>query len=855
MPHAELLSPAGNWVCLRAAVENGADAVYFGIDAFNARARADNFHRNELPDIMAYLRTRGVRGYLTMNVLIFTEEVDEAADLLVAASDAGVDAVLVQDLGMARLAQQLVPDLPIHASTQMTVTSPEAIDLLQTWGIRRFVLPREFSVDEIQQVHAGADSELEAFVHGALCVAYSGQCLTSESFGGRSANRGECAQACRQPYTMLVDGKAVDLGNQKYLLSPQDLAGIELIPQMLRAGIVCFKVEGRLKTPEYVANITRHYRRALDQALAGEEVRLKQGEWRELAQSFSRGLTHGFLDGTNHQTLVRGDFPKSRGLPVGKVLDVHPPHVTISTADVADAFVKAGDGIVFDNGDPERKEPGGPVYEISPSSLKSSPPLPGPSNPFPPGGGRLGWGGPSNPASTTMTLSLAHDFPFDDVSPGDRVWKTGDPALNQRLRASYAEDRRTLGVHLSVDGAEGEALRVRARVHGYADETAVDVHSQEVLVAATGAGLTSTLLQDKLGALGGTRFHGESLDVHFPTPLMLPVSALKRLRRALVARLDALVGAPPLRRGHPKALGELRSSPLPTLPSSSPSATHLPQLSVFCRSEAQIRAACAAGMDRVYADFEDPRGFRESVAVAREAGIPIYLATPRIEKPREEGFFRKLGKANPDGVLVRNLGGLLYFRTQYPDFDLIGDFSLNCANDLTARELLGLGLRVITPSYDLNAEQLDGLLQRIPGERFEIVLHQYMPMFHMEHCVFAAVLSDGKDYRDCGRPCEQHDVSLRDHTGALLPVKADVGCRNTVFNGSAQSGALYLDRFRELNVGHYRLELLTEDATRTGELIAIYRDLLRGDKQARAIWSTLRASQRLGVTKGTLEHR
>ena len=929
---AELLAPAGNWVCLRAAVENGADAVYFGVDAFNARARADNFHRDDLPEVMAHLRARGVRGYLTLNVLVFTEEVEEAADLLVAASDAGVDAVLMQDLGMARLAQRLVPELPIHASTQMTVTSPEAITLLQQWGLRRFVLPREFSVEEIRRVHEAADTELEAFVHGALCVAYSGQCLTSESFGGRSANRGECAQACRQPYTMLVDGDAVDLGNRRYLLSPQDLAGIELIPEMLRAGIVCFKVEGRLKTPEYVANITRRYRRALDQALAGEEVRLQKDEWQELAQSFSRGLTHGFLDGTNHQTLVRGDFPKSRGLPVGTVVEVRPPHVVVSQrslppggpeqsegarkgeARVARSYagashpgapqapsslsgrrpkvsrspakdglewglrsntdatphpgalrpaspargeefaeLKRGDGIVFDNGDPERKEPGGPIY-----ALEQHAPARNAQDPM--DNARWGEGKPITPSDSTIILSLAHDFPFGDVSPGDRVWKTGDPALNQRLRASYATDRRTLGVHLAVDGAEGEPLQVRARIHGYAEETAVAIRSQEALVPATGAGLTVDLVGDKLGALGGTRFHLATLDVSLSAPLMLPVSALKRLRRALVARLDALVETPPVRRKHPQALAQLRDDPLSEAaasvgPSTFPETASRPQLSVFCRSEAQIRAACAAGVDRVYADFEDPRGFRESVAVAREAGIPIYLATPRIEKPREEGFFRKLAKANPDGVLVRNLGGLLYFREKHPDFDLIGDFSLNCANDLTARELLGLGLRVITPSYDLNAEQLDGLLQRIPGERFEIVLHQYMPMFHMEHCVFAAVLSEGKDYRDCGRPCERHDVALRDHTGALLPVKADVGCRNTVFNGSAQSGALYLDRFRELNVGHYRLELLTEDADRTRDLIGIYHSLLRGEKQARTIWTTLQASQQLGVTKGTLEHR
>ncbi len=805
---AELLAPAGNWDSLRAAVENGADAVYFGLEAFNARARAKNFSTAELPDIMRYLRTHGVKGYLTLNVLVFSAELDEAARFLLAASEAGVDAVLVQDLGMARLAARIAPDLPIHASTQMTVTDPQAMALLREWGIQRFVVPREFSISEIDRVHRQVDVELEAFVHGALCVAWSGQCLTSEALGGRSANRGECAQACRQPYRMLVDGEPRDLGEKQYLLSPQDLAGIELIPQMLAAGVVCFKIEGRLKTPEYVANIVAHYRKALDAALAGNPVALEDAEKREIAQSFSRGLTQGFLAGVNHQKLVHGRFPKSRGLDLGTVLAVRPPRITVGWTEVP---LTAGDGIVVDNGDPERKEPGGPVYEV-----------------------REGQG--------TLEIGLAHGFPFRDVQVGDRVWKTSDADLNRRLRASFAEERRTVPLAMTVAGASGQPLQVEARAGGHT----VTMQSGEMLTPATGQGLSRVLLEEKLGRLGSTRFHLSSLTVDLPDGLALPVSALNRLRRALAESLTRALEAPPARRSFPASIPER-----PVLEESVASAA--PELAVFCRTEAQVRAACAAGVDRIYADFEDPRGFRESVAVAREAGIPVYLATPRIVKPGEEGFYRKLAGYKPDGVLVRNLGGLLYYRANHPDFDLIGDFSLNCANELTARDLRELGLRKVTPSYDLNSQQLDDMLARTPGEWFEIVLHQYMPMFHMEHCVFAAFLSTGKDYRDCGRPCEQHDVALRDHTGALLPVKADVGCRNTVFNGHAQSGALYLDRFLTRGVTSFRVEFLTEDERRVREVIATYRSLLRRERTAESVWSSLRATQRLGVTRGTLD--
>jgi putative protease len=290
----ELLSPAGDWACARAAVENGADAIYFGLDKFNARMRADNFTEADLPGLMEFLHRRGVKGYVTFNTLVFENEMAQAGAHLRAIIAAGVDAAIVQDVGIARLIRSLSPDFPIHASTQMTITSAAGVEFARELGCDLVVLARECSIAEIEKLQiqpdsagrplhvgsgrddAGADGvtrpalPLEVFVHGALCVAYSGQCLTSEALGGRSANRGECAQACRMPYEMMADGKAVPLGDRKYLLSPQDLAGVDLLPELIRAGVASLKIEGRLKTPEYVANITRIYRTALDE-LCGRE--------------------------------------------------------------------------------------------------------------------------------------------------------------------------------------------------------------------------------------------------------------------------------------------------------------------------------------------------------------------------------------------------------------------------------------------------------------------------------------------------------------------------------------------------------------------------------------------------------
>src|ERR1700731_4436867 len=263
----ELLSPAGNWDCLRAAVANRADAIYFGLERFNARLRADNFHAEELSEIMGYLHRYGARGFVTFNTLIFTDELQDAGHTLVQLEQAGVGAIIVQDLGLARLAREIAPDLELHASTQMTIPSPEGLELARELGITRAVLARELSLRELKRFPTD-EFQVEVFVHGALCVAYSGQCLTSESLGQRSANRGECAQACRLPYELVVDGRRRDLGDKAYLLSPQDLAGVGEIPDLIRLGVACFKIEGRLKSPEYVAAVTRVYREAIDRAIA-----------------------------------------------------------------------------------------------------------------------------------------------------------------------------------------------------------------------------------------------------------------------------------------------------------------------------------------------------------------------------------------------------------------------------------------------------------------------------------------------------------------------------------------------------------------------------------------------------------
>ncbi|HEX5500763.1 MAG TPA: U32 family peptidase, partial [Thermomicrobiales bacterium] len=313
-PRTELLAPAGDWEALRAAAANGADAVYFGLANFNARHRAANFTLEELPEVVDYLHGRNVRGYVTLNTLIFSDELPEIAGAAAAIAESGADAVIVQDLGLARLIGRLAPDLAVHGSTQMTLTEPRGIEFVRRLGVERVILARELSLADIARIREATDLPVEVFVHGALCVAYSGQCLTSEALGGRSANRGQCAQACRLPYELIVDGAQRDLGDNAYLLSPQDLAGHELVGELVRLGVCSLKIEGRLKSAQYVAATTGAYRAALDAARESRPFALGRQGRLDLSQSFSRGFSPGFLEGVNHQRLVHGRFPKSRGV-------------------------------------------------------------------------------------------------------------------------------------------------------------------------------------------------------------------------------------------------------------------------------------------------------------------------------------------------------------------------------------------------------------------------------------------------------------------------------------------------------------------------------------------------------------
>ena len=793
------MSPAGYWPQLRTAIEAGADSVYFGLKHFTARAKV-GFDLAELPEVFTTLHRRGVKGFVTFNTLVFEHEFAEAARVLAAIAEAGADAVIVQDIGVLKLVREIAPWLEIHASTQMSVTNADGVRLAQSLGASRVTLARELSLDQVRAIRAATDCELEIFVHGALCVAYSGQCFSSEAWGGRSANRGQCAQACRLPYHMVVDGETKPLGDARYLLSPGDLYALEQIPEIAQIGIAAIKIEGRYKDSDYVALTTRAYRQAVDDAWAGRAV---QADKQTLEQVYSRGLGPHFLLGTNHQAVVAGRAPRHRGVMMGKVARVTESGVVLDR----ESPVKPGDGVVFDAADwrsPEEPEEGGRVFEVRTGELRF-------------GNGVIDW---------------------KRVRRGDLVWRTHDPDLDKLVRP-YVEATapvRKQTVAVKVTAREGEPLVTEWTV----GSAVARVSSDAPLGTASQRAVDEPYLREQLGRLGNTPYELGLLELEITGRPFAPSSLLNRMRREAVEKLQEKQGQPKHRPMFRPGGRRLESRRQPVL-----AALHL-----LVRTAEQLEAAIDVRPAGITLDYLDLYGLKPSLERVRDAGIQARVASPRVIKPGEERILDFLLSCDCP-ILVRS-AGLLHALRERSHHDLDGDFSLNAANASSADEFFALGLATLTPTHDLNADQVAELARAVGGDRIEAILYQHLPVFHTEHCVFCRFLSNGTSYKDCGRPCETHVVALRDDAGRAHPVVADVGCRNTVFGAEAQEASRHLDDWRTAGIAHFRLEFAHETGEETAAIARLFSDALAGRLPAQELGRQLRSAAPQGVTEGSL---
>ncbi len=808
----ELLLPVGTKDMALAAIHNGADAIFMGVPGFNARGRSHDFQIEEVKDIIDTCHLHGVKVNLAFNILIFQNELRSAVEVLQKILPLKPDAFIVQDLGLIRLIRQMAPEQRIHGSTQMSVTNAEAITWLDDLGIQRFVLARENSLKEIQSIKQNTTKEIEVFVHGALCVSYSGQCFTSEGIGGRSANRGQCAQSCRFTYEMHVDGEKRDLGGKSFLVSPQDLCGINEVPSLLEAGVDCFKVEGRLKTPEYVATAARSFDEAITSAQNNQALQNPILLKKQMATAFSRGFYSGWFHGVNHQELVEGTFSAHRGFEFGKIVKVNSSSLEVEiTEDKAQQglkadFIQAGDGIlwVYKDRNGQDAEKGGFVFAVKSLSPRR------------------------------FALEFSRDIAMEGFYNGARVFYNHDKDLKKDVTLSVDDKQRKkrLPVTVRAEASLGQPLKVQ-----YSDgKYTVVGTSENICEPAKSKGLNSLDLREELFALMGSPFRGEGFESELDstTPLFLPNKQVKELRQKLVKELTDLRiqnGAAPSITPDTQVMEWIGSKKI--------TARQVEglKLNLLLRDKGQVEDVAnavkngelqAADINLAILDFEFGLDFEPSLNVLRAQNIKVGVATTRILKPNEQRNIKHLLNLNPDAILARNLGAVQYLQANNYQGQILGDFSLNVANHLTAQYLLDKGLSSVCLGYDLNHVQVSELIQAGQAERFEVTAYQYMPSFHMEHCVFAAFLSKGSSFKDCGKPCEKHDVKLKDQFGNWHQIKPDQECRNTMYNGKSQSAARYIKEWESHGLGYIRYEALKERGAELITKIKSHLDFIQG---------------------------
>lgn len=835
MNEPELLLPVGTRDMLESAINNGADAVYYGVPHWNARGRTEDFTFEDVDEMIRYARLRGVKTYLAMNILVFERELQGLPEFLEKLIALKPDAFIIQDIGLARLIKAISPEQEIHASTQMTLASSEAVNLVKSLGFSRAVLARELSVKQIAQIKSMTDLELEVFIHGALCVSYSGQCLTSENFGGRSANRGQCAQSCRLPYQIFVDGKEWKSVGQSYLFSTRDLCALPKLGELKEIGVESLKVEGRLKSPEYVAAVSRAYRKAL-QHLNEANCGLDADDLEPLEVLFSRGLNTGWLDGVNHQELVNGEFSNHHGEVIGTVSKCDRNGVTVELEEKpVPCTLNAGDGILFED-----------------SRTESA------------AGSRL-----YNAAfhGQAVRLEFSKEFNLRKVFPGMKAYRNDSPALEKELHKTFTDRSfaKHVPVSMTLEGEIAKPLKLIVSDANSNHSVCIDGPTLDAARNEVAPDALQGIAQKELSALSATAYELESLKLKLPQNAFLPGKVLRTMRQEAIQSLDekrlqwkelspsAANGEKFLQQVHAasRITNNNCSNPNEASCGDTGNSVRKPvSITVLVRRPEQIDALEGLAIDKVVMDFDWGVKYEEPEERIRKFGFKAGIATLRIHKPSENHYIKQIFSLAPDFILVRNLGTLALL--QDSGIPMIGDYSLNAANSATFDWLLSQGLTALHPSWDLNSTQLFDLLQNIDGRKLELSLHQYMPAFHSEYCAFARALTTGRRFPECGKICTKHKVEILDHKGERHFLQSDAECRNTLFVGKPQSALKLLPNLIARNVNSFRLELLDESPESVRRKIEIYTQAIRGKISIDTAISKAGVEEKYGLSEGQL---
>lgn len=785
----ELLVPAGDFDCVRAGVQNGADCIYFGASSFSARASAKNFSLDELNEVIKYCKLRNVKTNLTLNTLVTDSEFSDAIQVAEAAYKAGVDAIIVQDLGLAKYLIENFPGIEIHGSTQMSVHNLEGVLELQKLGFSRVVLSREIPINEIEYIRNNCSVDLEIFIHGALCISYSGQCLFSSLVGGRSGNRGKCAQPCRLPYELLecngTTEKSIDKG---YLLSPKDLCSLEYLPTLVKLGINSFKIEGRMKTPEYVATVTRIYRKYIDLALSGDNYVIDESDKKDLLQVFNRGgFSSGHLSNTANRNFIYPQKPNNMGLYLGNVSNYNSNkgHITLKLNEP----LGIGDCICIDG------ETG--KYTVS-ELLKGNNNL--------------------KVASSGELVKLGRMK--GNIKPGAKVFKLSSKALIDTASTTFSDNcenkKIPVSCYLSVKKNKPIKIILEAHALPFYDNISVEFKSDIIPEESINAPTSKERIEKQISKLGNTPYIFDKIDIDLDKNLHIgSISSLNNLRRTAIALLEDKVMNRFLdkRLSNSKALDEVYPNSV-----NKSCGEHISLLLENINENYDYSKI--EGIDNIYVPLKflvNKKYKNQMLELSKKFNLFMYM--PTIIKPNYKNLLLNnldtiLSTFSVKGFVISNISGfeLLNKYMGNSKYIFVANYTMNIFNKYTIRELQNLGVNIITPSVELSKPALQELCRQstIP---VELIAYGRTILMNSSYCLLG---KSNKCYPDCKMKCSSNlNYYLKDRLGFKFRIMPDnVQTVTSIYNSKITS----IDT-HDFTVSSLRINVLDENIEEINEII------------------------------------
>ena len=801
MGKVELLAPAGDFNCLKAAVQNGANSVYFGVSKFNARAFATNFSIEEMKEIIKYCKLRNVKTDLTLNTLIRNSEFEDAVSLANEAYKAGIDAIIVQDLGLATFLIKNFPELAVHASTQMSIHNLEGALQAEKLGFKRVVLAREICANEIEYICNNTNVEIETFIHGALCISYSGQCLFSSAIGGRSGNRGRCAGPCRLPYSLVFkDNKSgiEKVHDKGYLLSPKDLCGINYIPKLIKAGVKCFKVEGRMKSPEYVAIVTRIYRKYIDLALSGKKYIVDPEDIHNLQQVYNRGgFSEGHLNSKANKNLIYKEKPNNMGLYLGNISSYNPNkgHITLTSKEE----ISIGDSIGVEK---ERTK-----YNISELMIKNS-----------------------NVKNAEKGKLITIGRMKGNISVGDKVYKLTSKELFANAKNSY-ENKENIKIPLICNIVVKKNTPISINIFSSQNDVPdlykkinISVVSDIIPIEALKTPISVERIIKQISKTNNTPYSFEKITVQLDDGLYVPsISTLNELRRKALEKLEYEISQKFLRQSTFNFKNNLIAV--------NKENTNF-DVSLFLRvlnTDYDYTKLDKQNIKNIYLSlklFLDKKYTNIIEYLSNNYNVYIYM--PTIIKDNYKNIITNsfddiIERYNIKGFVISNLADFKYLEKYKNDYDFVGNYSLNIFNNYSVEKYSDLGLNTVTLSRELNKEAIQEIINNT-NAKIELIVYGNLPIMATNYCFLGQT---NNCYPECGTNCVKNNTYyLQDRLGYKFRIIPDnLQTVSLICNSKTLSIST-----KDLYINSARIDILDENIDTINSIVehTIKREKLEG---------------------------